>query len=333
MAAPPTPRHAPEPHFKLDRMQKPAGPMPPWPRPGSRTPIRVANPAVAHTWGTVATGAGVPDVWDLIAWNFGTPGNPEPTPREVNWYMHHFIGCWRATADGKNFRFIEADPGWVHIPPLGWSRKVPGLPFHTTVALTISKLVPDYPVLNFAPYTVEARDLAHVRFALNEGLIGVEVKPGLSALAEYDIDDNVLLFRNTSTSSFTARLNIVHEATHAVLDRKFSGLDMKRWENELIAYTAEALWAWAVDPTAARALLDSSDASDSTKAAVVLAHYLRGTTATKKKVKEFDRMVEDFRDTSRSLNPVRNLKRAIRIDLIAHGQDPDDLLLMNGWVR
>lgn len=333
MAAPPKPKHAPEPHFKLDRMQKPTGALPPWPRPGSRGPFRVGGAVSTHTWGTVATGWGVGDVWDLIAWNFGTPANPEPTPRQVNWFMHHFIGCWRATPDGKNFRFIEADPGWVYIPPLGWSRKVPGLPFHTTVALTISKLVPDYPVLSFAPYTVEGRDLFHVRKALHDGLLSVAVDAGLSSDAEYNVDENILRFRSTSTTSFTARLNIVHEATHAVLDRKYSSLDMRRWENELIAYTAEALWARAADNAEAKKLLDTPGISRSVKAAQVLAHYMHASPAATKRVKDFDDLMPDFRDPTKTVNPVRDLKRAIRRDLVENGDDPDALMIMNGWTR
>lgn len=330
MIMPPKPRHAPEPHFKLDRMQKPTGPMPPWPRSGTRRSVRVGG---ADTWGTMATGWAVGDVWDLISWNFGTTTKEEPTPREVNWYMHHFIGCWRATADGKNFRFIDADPGFIQIPPLGWSRKVPGLPFHTMVALTISKIVPNYPVLSFAPFSVEPRDLFHVRQALHDGLLSAKVEPGLSASAKYDLADNIFLFRNSSTTSFESRLNIVHEATHAVLDRKFAGFDMRRWQNEFIAYTAEALWTWNTDPAAAKALLDKPDISDSVKAAIVLGHYLRGGVSTRKVVRDFDKEVPDFRDPSKTLNAVAELKRGIRRDLLGNGDDPAERVLMSGWLR
>lgn len=330
MSMPPKPRHAPEPHFKLDRMQKPTGPMPPWPRPGTRRTVRVGG---ADTWGSIATGWAVGDVWDLISWNFGTATKEEPTPREVNWFMHHFIGCWRATSDGKNFRFIEADPGFIHIPPLGWSRNVPGLPFHTMVALAISKIVPNYPVLSFAPFAVEPRDLFHVRRALHDGLLGAQVDPALADPAQYNPDDNILFFRNGGTGSFDSRLNIVHETTHAVLDRRFAGFEMRRWQNEFIAYTAEALWAWNNDASAARMLLDRTDVSDSAKAAIVLGHYLRGGISTKKVVSDFDKDVADFRDTSRTLNPVAELKRAIRRDMLGNGDDPAEKLLMSGWLR
>ena len=55
-------------------------------------------------------------MWDLIWFNFRTD-----EPRETNWYMHHYVGCWRSN-DGKNFSFRDADPGIVYMPPLGYRR-------------------------------------------------------------------------------------------------------------------------------------------------------------------------------------------------------------------
>jgi hypothetical protein len=41
-------------------------------------------------------------------------------PAEINWYLHHKVGCRRATFDGKNYRFSGADrPGIVYLPQVG----------------------------------------------------------------------------------------------------------------------------------------------------------------------------------------------------------------------
>jgi hypothetical protein len=257
MAAAPKPKRPPEGHFKLNRMHNPPKPRPPWPRPGSRDRHRVIS---GQDWAMVANAWGVTEVWDLISWNFGTPGHEKPTPRQVNWYMHHCIGCWRATTDGKNFRFIKADPGWLYIPPIGWSRGMPGLPFHTRVAQALSGLVARYPHFSFAPYTLKPLALQLVRGALNDGRLSARVDSGLkNEVAVYDSGKDEFVFRNDSTASFDARITIAHEATHAALDRKYAGLDLWRWEYEMIAYTAEALWARATDDAAAEAMVGRSD--------------------------------------------------------------------------
>lgn len=47
--------------------------------------------------------------WDLIYYNFGTRD-----PREVNWYLFHFVGC-KHSADGRqNLTFQAARPGVIY---------------------------------------------------------------------------------------------------------------------------------------------------------------------------------------------------------------------------
>jgi hypothetical protein len=49
----------------------------------------------------------------LIHANFETG-----VPAEVNWYLHHYVGCNRTTRDGRNWRFSgSASPGIIQIPP------------------------------------------------------------------------------------------------------------------------------------------------------------------------------------------------------------------------
>ncbi len=66
-----------------------------WPPPGNRGPYRVGrDPSI--NWKILAWSWGLTDVWDLIWFQFVTDD-----PREVNWYMHYYLGCWKSN-DGKN---------------------------------------------------------------------------------------------------------------------------------------------------------------------------------------------------------------------------------------
>jgi hypothetical protein len=64
-----------------------------------------------ETWETIARAHGLKSS-DLVFANFGTH-NCE----EINWYLHHYVGCTLPTHDGKNWRFSSlANPGIIHIP-------------------------------------------------------------------------------------------------------------------------------------------------------------------------------------------------------------------------
>jgi hypothetical protein len=330
MAGDPKPKHAPEGHFKLDRMKEPPRPRPPWPPPGSRGPHKVSG---AQDWAMVANAWGVGDVMDLISWNFGTKTNRDPTPRQVNWYLHHYVGCWRVTADGKNFRFIEADPGWVYIPPIGWSRKGPSLPFHTSLAMSVNRLVPLYRQLSYGFYTVEAMDMYLVQQALHNGLLRAEVNSSTPHAGEYISGSNKFIFPSASIATFDEKMTIAHEATHAAMDRKYSGRGVRRWQNEVMACAAEALWAIAYNPKKAKGLLSRSDATRSTKAAVVLAHYMHANPAPRKTIESYDALIPDFRDMTKTVNPARELMQAVRLDIREIHMDPDTLMPMDGWTK
>lgn len=63
------------------------------------------------TWDTIARASGL-QVRELIDANFRTRD-----PAEVNWYLHHYVGCKQTTPDGKNWVFSSAaDPGLIRIP-------------------------------------------------------------------------------------------------------------------------------------------------------------------------------------------------------------------------
>jgi hypothetical protein len=61
-------------------------------------------------WWKLASLDGWADPWDLIEYNFGTRD-----PKEVNFYLRHFVGCTHATADGKNHVFTDnLRPGYIY---------------------------------------------------------------------------------------------------------------------------------------------------------------------------------------------------------------------------
>lgn len=341
MAADPVPKNKPEGHFKRDRMHNPPKPRPPWPRPGSRRTVQVGG---ADTWQTVATQNHVADVWDLISWNFGTPGNEQPTPRQVNWYMHHYIGCWRSH-DSKNFSFLQADPGLVQIPPIGWTRGMWGQLFHMALAQAVRKLVHHYPRFALGPYKLSEHDLIPVGVALLDGRLMARVDTHLPVAGQYDGDEDEFVFKTDSTASFDARLIIAHEATHAMVDAKYVGLGMRRWQFEIMAYTAEALWALDADPAQAEAMLERP-VKDVFKKALVLARYMRAGVAvgalhtdTLMQMHAYDTYLPSYKDSGIVVNPFNDLKKAVygtvRRDSLRRRvpQDPDDVLTMNGWKR
>ena len=129
----PKPKHAPTfvplmtPGPALDGM---------WPPEKHRGPYRVGrDPSI--NWQLLAWSWGIEDVWDLIWFHFRTDD-----PRETNWYMHHYLGCWRSN-DGKNFSFRDADPGIVYMPPLRYRSLA------TVVADALSDKVAHFPYVAY----------------------------------------------------------------------------------------------------------------------------------------------------------------------------------------
>jgi len=62
-----------------------------------------------HNWRSVAGADGWASPWDLIAYNFNTRD-----PREVNWFLYHFVGCRHSNDGNKNLSFWHANPGVIY---------------------------------------------------------------------------------------------------------------------------------------------------------------------------------------------------------------------------
>jgi hypothetical protein len=196
-----------------------------WPPPRHRGPYRVGHdPSI--NWQLLAWSWGV-EVWDLIWFNFDTD-----EPREVNWYMHHYVGCWQSN-DGKNFSFRDADPGIVYMPPLGY--KSPA----TKTADMLSANSAHFPYVAYKHIHIDRTYLLAVIRHIRSRRIKVRiVKLRKDELAAHG-DDTFWLNFDAPPRGTNMHLTLLHEATHAILDLQKAAFH--RWEHELIAYLAEAL--------------------------------------------------------------------------------------------
>ncbi|MDQ3684839.1 MAG: hypothetical protein M3430_04465, partial [Acidobacteriota bacterium] len=63
-----------------------------------------------HSWQSIADNHKI-HVQDLIRFNYQTT-----IPEVVNFYMERNCGCKVIAADGKNYRFLNAHPGFIYVP-------------------------------------------------------------------------------------------------------------------------------------------------------------------------------------------------------------------------
>ncbi len=83
----------------------------PVPRDPALPGARIYKVKDGDTWERVARVNGL-GVSYLIDANFNTKN-----PAEINWYLHHYVGCKQATHDGKNWMSSsDAEPGLIRIP-------------------------------------------------------------------------------------------------------------------------------------------------------------------------------------------------------------------------
>jgi len=76
-----------------------------WNGPAGSHPFRVDG---STNWSSVAS----EDGWsarDLIYYNFRTYD-----PREINWFLYHFVGCRHSSDGNRNLTFRNARPGVIY---------------------------------------------------------------------------------------------------------------------------------------------------------------------------------------------------------------------------
>jgi hypothetical protein len=227
----------------------------------------------------------------------------------VNTYLRHYVGCWKSAPDGKNFSFTDTDsPGYVYIPPRGYKRGDP-LPFHAEALSLLEKALPKYPYIVLDEHHVTRTDLYHVVMAVREGRIGVVHDPTLKDNAKWRSEPNLLTMRSSALGTWSSRVTLVHEATHAINDYKKATI--YGWQDEFLARIASAMWGRATDPGMADAAADARYLGPIANAAFVLSRYLHAVPGRMKRVSDLDTFLPDYRDATRLLNPVLDLRREI----------------------
>ncbi len=181
----------------------------------------------------------IPDVWDLIMYNFRCRN-----PAEVNWCLNHFLGCTKS-ADGKNYCFDRTDRNpIVAIPPIGFRAftanddRVRQLILETLAQDQMSLIRFEIGGLKITPAM-----FGKVATAVQtRSLLALELAPGaepLGVVAMYNSVTDSFWVRNPARVTATKRAIIVHEAFHAAMDlTKQTGTVLP---HEAGAHVAEAL--------------------------------------------------------------------------------------------
>jgi hypothetical protein len=277
------------------------GTLAPWPPASYRREYRVR---AGESWQSVASGFLIPDVWDLIYFNFLTEN-----PREVNWYMWRYLGCQRAASDGLNFSFAEASPGVLYIPPFGWKRSHDLLPFQTRIADEINRCGPHFPEVWYNGTHISRVDMYAISQLIREHRITVVHDFTIPDQAQYDTDSNTLIVHTPVFGALWFQSLLVHEVTHAILDMK-KQKHLYRWENEMIAFATQAQFGysadiyWAIDQARRLPALYA--------AAFVFGWYTNSNGKRVKTLLEHDREEESFLEPGKTINPFRELKSELK---------------------
>jgi hypothetical protein len=306
--------HLPEPQTELEPGIKP-NMAPEWsvPRLTYWPPTRECRGSVrvrmGQSWLSIARDNLIPDAWDLIHFNFRTEDPPA-----VNRYMRHYIGCFTSD-DGRNFDFSGADtPGKVYLPPHGYSRHA-GFKFNDLVIAQLEKVLRHYPDISWKGFRFNRLDLRKVIMALRSGRAHAVYDPMLdpSTPAHWEPGRDVMAISTARLTSWNARLFLVHEATHAMVDD--SKALMYRWANEMFAYAATALYARSVDDARVERYVERSKKPLSIwRDAYILARYLRAAKRDNGRIflGDVDTQLPDYRSPDRNLNPLANLITSIQ---------------------
>lgn len=225
----------------------------PWP---PRDYLEKRTVTSADSWWTLQTEYGRADPWDIIVYNFNTT-----LPAQVNWYLHHKLGCTLMTADRANYRFgfgdpknptreLPAPPGKsldIYIPHPKW--KPPNLSDEMLRETVIRTLRSAYGLKSFwlGDLSLTGADFRAVVEKILSREIDVRYRPGISVDAGYLADPmggvpgNCFEFRFPLPRSEGEHALIVHEGVHAALDvRKEAGITTE--QDEGLAFVAQSLW-------------------------------------------------------------------------------------------
>jgi hypothetical protein len=236
----------------------PAKALHPWPPANYLTKHEVD---LTWNWQRLATWYGRQSPKDIIYYNFQSYD-----PDVINYELYHKVGCRVKTADQKNYRFGVSDPPqasdpklYIYIPHGGWSPPDQNDAMAEELVLNTLYQWQAHVSVRFDGIGITSSDISGIA-----DLIAVSKKisvryrnpipyapPDVAAAYIYDL--NQLFVRHTTTSSIKNRAAIVHEAAHAVLDKR--GLPMSLITSEAIGMVAGSLaamnWGAHTRPTGA----------------------------------------------------------------------------------
>ena len=160
----------------------------------------------------------IPDVWDLIMYNFRCRN-----PAEVNWCLNHFLGCTKSV-DGQNYSFDRTDRNpIIAIPPIGF--RAFSANDDSVRALILETLAQDH--MAWIRFEIGGLQITPAMFdkvaaaVRSRSLLALELAPGaepLAAIAQYNTVTDSFWVRNPANVTATKRAIIVHEAFHAAMD-------------------------------------------------------------------------------------------------------------------
>jgi hypothetical protein len=191
-------------------------------------------------WQSIANRFSIPNVWDLILYNFQCRN-----PKEVNWCLQGFMGCTKSS-DGKNFRFDPSDAvPVVYIPPSGFQAlSADDIAARTLVLSVLARS--EIAAINFktSTLTVDPGLFKEVRgHVQTQTIICAGTATGVpgGVLGQWLGLENVMFVRNPTVHTITKEATVVHESVHAGHDVR--GASAQNVQGEICGYIAEAIFA------------------------------------------------------------------------------------------
>lgn len=220
------------------KLKKPATD-PVWPPKFSTKKVEVT---AADDWWILAAMNGRSDPWDLIVYNFQTRDC-----NEVNWCLHHLLGCRRTTKDGRNYEFGApcTQKQHIYIPNPAW--KPPTTEDEDAWYLVSSVLNSgtvkgmNASVGEFG-LSISGYDFSRIGYLVNTKRIAVRLDLSHPHAAEYVPDSDTMII-STLDRTAVDRSMIVHEAVHASFDyRRSQGVYTRVIQEECFCYIVQMLY-------------------------------------------------------------------------------------------
>lgn len=259
-----------------------------WPPVGYAEKKNVNKKTGENFW-TVAREFDRGNPWDIIIFNFGTED-----PEEVNWYLHHAVGCSHREGFEGNFCFYpsvlaDGSDGIIYIPPASWrppasfqkgssaGKLLPGI--RATVSAILTRLSARMPDITIGNTYMSSSGFAKVAELINTEQVRVQIDPSLrGANGEYNPFFRTITLKKTpSLNSVSATKTLANEATHVYSHwRSISGDSFK---HELASSLVGTIAAASINLDWVRKKLKPGNEPELYFAAWVWADQLAGLTS------------------------------------------------------